>query len=386
MKKCPKCNSEKIKKDGVIYTTIMSKAGKKKRRIQNYRCEEGHFFNSKEGGKYTNSFIEFVVFVYLNCLSLNTTIEIVRAYYEDDILSKKTILRFIEKVADEIPDIDGIDKLFNPIRSGYIALDGVWFKFRGIDVVMLVCFDPETFDVIEAIWSFHEDERSYTQLLMKVTKKMGFDNIKGVYGDGDNGLISSLNQHLPLVPFQVCIVHKEMRMGQIVPIKSVNISKRMKEKVKREIMEFQDKFRAVIYADSKIESLFALKELKKYSEASGREMFMKAYRSLRFKFKYTLTHFDHPEMMRDNNMIECFNGIIEPKINLMKGFKKHENMNKYLKLFLIDYRFHILKESRLKKRRGLCPLQCAKVSLPKIYNFLTFLRKYLKLDFIPSSP
>lgn len=364
----------------------MSKAGKKKRRIQNYKCGEGHLFNFQEGGKYTNSFVEFVVFVYLNCLSLNTTIEIVRAYYEDDILSKSLILNFIETVADKIPSVDDIDRLFHPQRSGYLALDGVWFKFKGIGVVLLVCFDPESFDVIEAIWSLKECEKSYTQLLQKVIKKMGIKNIKGVYGDGDKGLINSLKNNIPLAPFQVCIVHKEMRMGQLVPVKLVNISKRMSEKTKQEIKEFQEKFRAVIYADDKQKSLLALKALKVYVDSSSQSRFKKAFRSLRDNFKYTLTHFDHPGMMRDNNLIECFNGIIKPKLKLMRGFKKYENMDRYLKLFLLDFRFHVLKESRFKKRRGLCPLQCAEVELPKIYNFLTFLRKFLNLNFIPSSP
>jgi len=386
MKKCPKCNSTRIKKDGVVYTSIMYKSGKKKKRIQNYRCEEGHLFNYHEGGKYTNSFIEFVVFTYLKCLSLNTTINIVRAYYEDDILSKSTILEFLETVSDQVPTVDDIDNLLHPKRSGYLALDGVWFKFKGRQVVLLVCFDPETFDVIEAIWSLEECERSYSELLVKVIKKMGTKNIKGIYADGDKGLMLSLKKHLPLIPFQVCVFHKEMRMGQLVPVKFVNISKRMTDKVKNEIREFQEKFRAVIYAESKEESITALKKLKTFVDKNGQEKFKKAYRSLKINFKYTLTHFDHPEMGRDNNLIECFNGIIKPRLKLMKGFKKYENMNRYLKLFILDFRFHQLKESRFEERRGLSPLQCGGVYLPKFYNYLKFLRKSLNLNFSTTSP
>lgn len=364
----------------------MAKTGKRRRRVQNYRCDEGHFFNFQKGDKYTSSFIEFVVFVYLNCLSLNTTIEIVRAYYEEDILSKKIILDFIERVSDALPTIDDIDNLFHPRRSGYLALDGVWFKFKGMEIVLLVCFDPETFDVIDAIWSLQEDEKAYTKLLQKVIKKIKIRDIKGVYGDGDKGLISSLKSNIPLAPFQLCIVHKEMRMGQLVPVKSVNISKRLSPKVKAEIKEFQKKFRAVIYAKDKKESLLALKTLKTYVDSSKQERFKKAFRSLKTNFKYTLTHFDHEGMMRDNNLIECFNGIIKPRLKLMKNFKKYENLDRYLKLFLLDYRFHSLRESRLKERRGLSPLQAASVDLPESYNFLSFLRKSLNLNFSSPSP
>lgn len=367
----------------MIEKTIMTRIGKKTRKIQSYRCDNGHFFQKGNVDSWSDSFVELVVFTYLNCLSLNVTINIIRAVYDTKTLSKKIILSFIEQVADEVPDIDSIDNIFHPKRSGYLALDGVWFSFRGRQVVMLVCFDPESFDVIEAIWSLEECEKSYTQLLMKVIKKMGTKNIKGIYADGDKGLMKALKTHLPLVPFQLCIVHKEMRMGQLVPVKSVNVSKRLTVKTKREILEFQELFRAVIYAENKKESYLSLKELKKYVDNSSQERFKKAYRSLKYNFKYTLTHFDHPEMERDNNIIECFNGIIKPRLKLMKGFKKYQNMNRYLKLFILNYRFHKLKESRFEERRGLSPLECAEVVLPEMNNFLTFLRNSLNLNFIP---
>lgn len=386
MKVCPKCQSPRFSKDGVLYTICMSKVGKKKRTVQNYRCENGHFFNFQSSATVTNSFIEFVVFVYLNCLSLNTTIDIIRAYYEEEILSKSTILDFLEQVADALPTSDDVDNIFHPHRSGYIALDGVWFSFKGVAVVLLVCFDPDTFDVIEAHWSLTEDEKSYTKLLLSVISKLGFSNIKGIYADGDKGLMSSLKKHLPLVPFQLCVVHKEMRMGQIVPVKAVSHSKKMSEEAKDQIKLFQEKFRGVIYAESRAQSQKALLNLKSFVDKSNQERFKQAYRSLRTNFEYTLTHFDHEGMRRDNNLIECFNGILKPRLKLMKGFKKYENMNRYLKLFILDYRFHTLKESRFEERRGLTPLQCGGANIPEYYNFLTLLRESLRLDFTQKNP
>lgn len=381
MKICPQCGSTKVVKNGLNYTYVMEKSGKKKRNIQNYRCQNGHFFSLQPNDKYTDSFIEWIVFVYLNCLSLNTTIDIVRSYYEDEILSKPTILEFIEQVADVIPTSTDIDNLFHPKRSGFLALDGVWFKFKGEEIVLLVCFDPDTFDVIDTVWSLSEDEAGYNILLTNVIKKLGLKNIKGVYGDGDKGLINSLKQHLPQVPFQLCIVHKEMRMGQIVPVKLVNISKRMDITTKTLIKKFQKLYRAVIYAKTKEKSLLALKTLKTFTDYHSQDKFKKAFRSLLTNFNYTLTHFDYPDMNRDNNLIECFNGIIKPRLKLMKNFKKYSNLNRYLKLFILDYRFHPLRESRLKERKGLTPLECAGVTLPKFYNFLSFLRQSLNLDY-----
>jgi len=101
------------------------------------------------------------------------------------------------------------------------------------------------------------------------------------------------------------------------------------------------------------------------------------------KEKCVYINFDHPHMRRDNNLLECFNGIIKPRLDLMKGFKKQENLDRYLKLFLLEYRFHSLKESRFADRRGKSPLQIAGVNLPQYYNFLAFIREELHLSYQP---
>ena len=109
---------------------------------------------------------------------------------------------------------------------------------------------------------------------------------------------------------------------------------------------------------------------------------MRAYNSLRRNFKDTLTHFDYPGMMYDNNLIESFHSCIKPRMKLMKGFKKEENIDRYLKLYILAFRFKPMKESRLKDRRGKSPMQCANVTLPKMYNFISYLRKSHNLHFV----
>lgn len=362
----------------------MTKAGKKKVSVQAYRCENDHFFNTadqKKGLLWNDSFVEFTVYVYLRCLSLNTTIDIVRATYEEDILTKSQILKFIEAVADALPTLDDIDRLFNPVRSGYLAFDGVWFSFNQQEIVLLVCFDPVSFDVVEAVWATGETEANYHRLIDKVKGKLDASAIKGIYGDGDNGLLLALKQLLPGIPFQLCVVHKELRMGELVPVKMLNHNRKMAEVVKEEIKEFQRLFRAVIYAASKEESTAALADLGEFVNGSSSERLHKAYRSLKTNFHLTLTHFDHPDMDRDNNLLECFNGCLKPRLELMKGFKKLENLNRYLKLFLLEFRFRPLKESRFEDRRDMTPLELGNVYLPKYYNFITYLRKHLKLTF-----
>lgn len=378
---CPVCSSGGIKKDGFIERKIMKKKGKEAVRVQAYCCENGHFFKSNPLGTYDDSFIEYVVYVYLRCLSLNTTVDIIRATYEEDILTKLQVLRFIENVADKLPTLDDIDRLFDPKRSGFLAIDGVWFQYGDEEIVLMVAFDPVSFDIIAALWKDVENYEGYKALIQKVIEKVSKEKIIGIYGDGDLGLLQALNEYLPDIPFQLCVVHKELRMGMLIPVKSVNVSRRMDEKKKEEIRTFQQLYRSCIYADTKEEAKQSLIKLKLYTTASQYEMFRKAYHSLTHHFELTLTHFDYPHMERDNNLLECFNGILKPRLNLMKGFKKKDNIDRYLKLFLLEFRFRPLKESRFKERRNQTPLELGEVYMAKYYNFINFLRLHLNLHF-----
>jgi len=378
---CPKCKDSFVKKSGVVKKKVMAKSGKRNISYQAYRCNNNHYFTIAKGAVFADSFVETVVYIYLRCLSLNTTVDIIRMFYEEDVLSKGQVLDFIEIVADKLPSLDEVDEIYTPRHSGFIALDGVWFSFNKEEIVLLVCFDPVTFDVISARFEKDETEEGYDRLLTTAINKLGAHEIKGAYGDGDRGLISSLKKLIPFVPFQLCVVHKEMRMGQFVPVKSLHNSKQFTDQQKHEIKTFQFLFREVIYAKTKEESVEALKRLGEYVKQNPKERFLKAYRSLNRNFSYTLTHFNHPHMHRDNNLLECFNGILKPRLNLMKSFKKEENLDRYLKLFLLEFRFRPLKESRFKERRNQSPLQLGDVYLPDSYNFITFLRKSFNLKF-----
>ena len=364
----------------------MTIKGKRKKQMQTFKCENGHFFRIGEIPRWDNDFIERVVFIYLQCLSLNTTITLIREFYQVDILTKGQILDFIEKVADKLPSLDEIDYLYHPKRSGYLAFDGVWFQFGRGQIVLLVAFDPDTFDIVGAVWADNETEKAYEAVMTQAVNKIGAVNVKGVYADGDNGFMAAWKKLLPTVPFQLCVFHKELRMGQLVPIKSVSRSRQMTSQTKHDIKVFQLLFREIIYAETKDDSVKALERLKQYVASSAHkqpERFMKAYRSLLTNFKYTLTHFDHSHMRRDNNLLECFNGCLKPRLRLMKGFKKQENLDRYLKLFLTEFRFHYLKESSFKDRSGKSPLEIAGANIPKFYNFLKFLRSELHLSYQP---
>ena len=137
---------------------------------------------------------------------------------------------------------------------------------------------------------------------------------------------------------------------------------------------------------SKEEAVKRLGDLLLWGQEHPSERFIKAINQLKHNFHLTLTHFDYPGMMRDNNLIECFNGCLKPRLALMKGFKREDNLDRYLKLFILDFRFHNLKESRFAHRRDKSPIELGGVLLPQYYNFLTLLRTEFHLSYLSKTP
>lgn len=379
---CPACQKKSVKKAGKIKVEKVTRTGLQTFSYQAYRCMNNHLFTP--GGKhysFSNSFIEYVVAAYLKSFSLNAVIQIIRLQFEKDLLSKQTILDFIETVADKLPTLADIDQLFHPKRSGFLAFDGVWYKYRGINFVLLIAFDPITFDVVSYIIAERESFQGYDLLIKSLLRN--YQNVKvcGLYGDGDRGLIKALKLHFPNVPIQVCVIHKEFRLGQLLPFKRAYAGKTLPKKFRLRVILFKEAAENILYAGSKKEAEENLEKLKKFMENEKDEKFRKAYGSLKYNFKYILTHFDYPEMERDNNIIEGFNSIISRRLRLLKGFKKPSNIDRYIKLVLLDYRFHELIESRFTKRRSKTPLELSGVFLPEYYNFIKLLREMLSLDF-----
>lgn len=312
--------------------------------------------------------IELATVTYLKTLSLHATIDILQDFYEKDILTKKSLLHHIETLIDRIPSFGEISNTFKPQRSGYYAFDGTWLKYRGNDLVLLICFDVETLDLIMYHYDFDENYQSYELLIDKIniTEPGILDNAKGFYLDGELSLMKHLKARYPFVPKQLCTFHKFLRASQILPFKR---AKGMNKEIK-------DLTKKVVFAPSKEEAIKALTELKRYAQVHDENRKIRQIIGvLRRNFDLLTTHFDHPEMSPYNNTLEGFNHIIKRRLNLMKGFKKDLNIDRWLKLILLDYRFHKIRSSKLKYRNGKSPLQLACVNLPKYYNWIKFLRK-----------
>jgi transposase-like protein len=320
---------------------------------------------------YAVKMVEYVAFMYLRSLSFNQVIAILGAYYEQDVITKDRLIDHIEQLADRMPENEQISRWLKPKRSGYYALDGTWLKYRGRDIVLLILFDVCTLDIVSYCIARDETEETYTKLINLAWSEIA-DSTKGFYCDGDPGLLKVIKARFRNTPIQLCVFHKYQRVHQLVPFvrPKTQLDKEIKERVGQ-----------VLFAETKEIAITKLHGLKQFAkEHQDYKKLQEVIGVLKRNFDLLLTHFDHPEMTPYNNVLEGFNHVIKRRTRLMKGFKKPINIKRWLKLIILDWRFHPLKESSFKDRRNLSPLQLAEVPLPKkIYNWLSYVRKNYKL-------
>ncbi|MBI1883260.1 MAG: transposase [Chlamydiae bacterium] len=310
--------------------------------------------------------IEYATFMYLRALSFNNILAILRAWYKKNVLSKNILIDHIEQLASRLPDNQEVSSWLKVKRSGYFALDGTWLKYRGKDIVLLILFDVQTLDVVAWRVALEESEASY-QKLIDLAKEEIKACIKGFFCDGDPGLLKALKKNFPRKRIQLCVFHKYSRVGQVIPFV------RARTEIDKEIKRLTEK---ILFAVSKEEAITGLYELQRYAkDHQSHKKLQEVIGVLKRNFDLLLTHFDDPKMSPYNNVLEGFNHILKRKLKLMKGFKKPVNINRWLKLILLDWRFHPLVESAFKDRRGKSPLQLAGADLPTIYNWMTFIRK-----------
>lgn len=322
-------------------------------------------------GQITPKMINWIGFIYLRSLSLYNTVEIVRSYFEKDYLSKDLVLKHLENLIDALPGLSELTRELKPLRSGYYAFDGMWFKHAGTDMALIICFDVVTLDLVDYLVAKDENYHYYSKLFDSITETEPdiLPNSKGFYADGELSLLKVLKERHAGIPLQLCVFHKYARSNQIIPfVRAKGIDKIIKSKIEK-----------VLFAASKDDAMRALDNLKRYArEHQENEKLKKIVGVLKRNFHLLLTHFDNPEMSPYNNVLEGLNHIIKRRIRLMKGFKKELNIERWFKFMLLDYRFHKIHSSKFPDRNNNSPLELAGVKLPKYHNWITLVRKIFR--------
>ncbi len=310
--------------------------------------------------------IEQAAFMYLRAMSFQSIVDILQSWFNKDVFTKRILIEHIEKLADDLPSHQEVTAWLHPKRSGYYALDGTWMKLQGQDFILLIVLDVSTLDIVSWHVAEEESEASYLTLMKQAHEEIN-GSIKGFFCDGDPGLLKVLKEGYPKVPIQLCVFHKYSRAGQIIPF--THAKTELDKEIKRQV-------EAVLFATTKQEAIEKLAEMQAYAkEHQEYEKLKRIVGVLKRNFDLLLTHFDNPEMSPYNNTLEGFNYLVKRKTRLMKGFKKEDNIERWLKLILLDWRFHKLSSSEFANRRGKSPLELAGCELPKIRNWMVYIRK-----------
>lgn len=212
----------------------------------------------------------------------------------------------------------------------------------------MIAFDVETLDVIGYQISLKESEEGWLKLLEKCGNCL--KNVKGIYIDGQLNLVTVTKNHFPYIPTQLCVFHKEIRIGQIIPLVHL---KTEEDKWLKKVFEI------ILYSSSELRALryfFKLKIIKTLDRSKKKR---KIFGILNRNFDLLMTHHHYPNMHKTNNVLEGFNGNIAQKLRLMRGIKKPSNITRYLKLIFLDYRFRKLQNCGLKERNQKTPLELA---------------------------
>lgn len=221
-------------------------------------------------------------------------------------------------------------------------------KYRGTAFGVLIAFDVETLDIIAYQIASAENAENWIKLLTKCD--LDREQVKGLYIDGELNLVTVMKDHFPDKPIQLCVFHKEIRIGQIIPLVH---PKSEEDKWLKKVFEI------ILYDRSEIRALRYFLKLKIMKTTDKTKKKKQIYGVLNRNFNLLMTHHRHPHMHRTNNVLEGFNGNISQKLDIMRSIKKPQNISRYLKLIFLDYRFRRIQNSSIKERNQKSPLELA---------------------------
>jgi len=127
----------------------------------------------------------------------------------------------------------------------------------------------------------------------------------------------------------------------------------------------------LLFADDLSRAIDAFKKLDSLREIFISQKHRMILRTLRRHFKAICTHFYHPGLPRDTNIVENIIRQLNRKLKGIGGFQKTDTAWNILKMAIMYYRFKEFTDSKTKERNGHSPLSLAGVNTQNI-NWLKF--------------
>ena len=339
-KKCPKCSSFSVIKDGKRY------------KKQSYRCKLcGHVFQNKSRIRSEKNNILFLEY----SLHKQTLSELA----DNTSLSVRTIHRELTSIFQAKIEVskENSNIRLNPdlvsYTSSVLILDATFFGRKGSDTQwwLLVAVDGITGDILASKHILQETKEDYNLLLYYLSHS-GYPQPLFTVIDGRNGVDTTIQKYYPHTPIQLCQAHKIATIDRYL----LKYPRRESYRVLKEITH------GMVNTD-KATFLWYLKEFReKYDEDfRHRELDIKtlrdkpvhprlhlAYNSLMRSKEQIFVYLDfiqaiqrnHPTLknpiINTSNRIEWIFSHLKPKVKIHRGLAKERRLSLALSLLWKD--------------------------------------------------
>lgn len=324
-KRCPNCSSLDTKKNGFIYSRILTVRGKVKRRTQRFFCKEcGKSFThlGRNVRKQTSSDLKRrAVFDYV--LTKNSLKEIGSRYN----LSKTTVLNWLSQLSETIQPVN-----INASKcSGIVQIDGKEIKLNGKKKTIFLSIDAKTKQPLLYKICDGEDKLSAEDFLMDLKRKYP-NKIEGIISDFGRGkcFLSVVGKVFPKVPHQVCLVHFMRYVWLFIP-RTKNSKYYFRNRLLKSIIK------NVINSATKDESIYWLNKLnhfKPFFKASYHKRFI---RSVNKNYENLTKYYEYDFLNTNTNIIENMIRQLNRKLKNLDGFKSEKNLATFMKIWFVNY-------------------------------------------------
>ncbi len=324
-KRCPDCNSLYTKKNGFIYSRILTVRGKVKRKTQRYFCKACRIsfthFSQRTRKRASDNLKRRAVFDFV--LTKNSLREVGNRYG----LSKTTVLNWLSIISDETHSFS-IDA---SRCSGIIQIDGKEIKIGGKKKTILVSIDAKTKQPLSYRISDGENKLT-TESFLKSLKLKYPHEVRGIISDFGRGkcFLSVIHKVFPQAPHQVCLVHFMRYVWLFIPR-----TKRSKFYLRNRLLKSMIK--NVINASTREESIYWLNKInhfKPFFRASYHNRFI---RSINKNYENLTRYFDYDFLNTNTNIVENMIRQLNRKLKNLDGFKSEKNLADFMNIWFNGY-------------------------------------------------
>ncbi len=324
-KRCSNCSSLNTKKNGIIYSEILTVRGKVKRKTQRFICKNcgksfTHFgCNIRKRTSDTlkkQAVLDFV-------LTKNSLREVGNRYR----ISQTSILNWLSVISEDTYSFN----INASMCSGIIQIDGKEIKLRGKKKSILLSIDAKTKQPLSYRISDGENKLAAESFLKSLKLKYPCE-IRGIISDFGRGkcFLGVVKKVFPRVPHQICLVHFERYIWMFIPR-----TKRSKFYLRNRLLKSMIK--NVIKASSREESIYWLDKInhfKPFFRASYHNRFI---RSINKNYEYLTKYYEYDFLNTNTNIIENMIRQLNRKLKNLDGFKSEKNLADFMNIWFTGY-------------------------------------------------